>query len=114
MKISFKILSAALLASVFVLTTGCPKNTECKAKIKCQDQNGAPVKGADVLLYANIKPNVDGDIKARGVTDSNGEVNFVFKLPAIFDIKATVATQTATGIIKLEEGKTSEETLTVQ
>lgn len=114
MKISIKILSAALLAAIFVLTTGCPKNTECKANIKCQDKNGAPVKGADVLLYANIKPNVDGDIKAQGVTDSEGKVSFVFKLPAIFDIKASVATQTATGLIKLEEGKTSEETLIVQ
>lgn len=114
MKLSFKILSAALLASVFVLTTGCRKNTECKAKIKCQDKNGAPVKGAEVLLYANIKPNVDGDVKAQGVTDDNGMVNFVFKLPAIFDVKATVSTKTVQGMIKLEEGKTSEETLTVQ
>lgn len=114
MKLSFKLLSLALLAGTFVLTTGCPKNTECKAKIKCQDQNGAPVKGAEVLLYANIKPNVDGDIKARGVTDGNGVVNFVFKLPAIFDVKATVSTKTVQGMIKLEEGKTSEETLIVQ
>jgi hypothetical protein len=113
MKLSFKILSTALLASAFAFTA-CNKNTECKANIKCQDKNGAPVKGAEVLLYANIKPGVDGDIKAHGVTDDNGKVSFVFKLPAIFDVKAAVSTKTATGMIKLEEGKTSEETLTVQ
>lgn len=113
MKLSFKILSAALLLSTFAFTA-CNKDKSCKANITCKDQNGAPVKGAEVLLYANIKPNVDGDIKAHGVTDDNGKVSFVFKLPAIFDVKATVATKTVQGIIKLEEGKTSEETLTVQ
>lgn len=114
MKLPIKFLSLALLAGAFALTTGCQKNTECKANIKCQDKNGDPVKGADVNLYANVKPGVDGDIKAHGKTDENGKVSFVFKLPAIFDIKAAVNTQTAQGMIKLEEGKTSEETLIVQ
>lgn len=113
MKLSFKTLSAALLMSAFAFTA-CNKNTDCKADITCKDQNGAPVKGAEVLLYANIKPNVDGDIKAHGVTDDNGKVSFIFKLPAIFDVKAQVNTKEAKGIIKLEEGKTSEETLTIQ
>lgn len=114
MKAPLKFLSFALLAGTFVLTTGCPKNTECRANIKCEDQNGEPIKGADVYLYANIKPNVDGDVKAHGVTDDNGKVSFIFKLPAIFDVRATVATKTVQGMVKLEEGKTSEETLTVQ
>lgn len=113
MKTTFKILGAALLLSAFAFTA-CNKNKDCKANIKCQDQNGDPVKGAEVLLYANIKPNVDGDIKAHGITDENGKVSFIFKLPAIFDVKATVNSKTAKGLIKLEEGKTAEETIIVQ
>lgn len=114
MKAPLKFLSLALLAGTFVLITGCPKNTECRANIKCEDQNGEPIKGADVLLYANIKPGVDGDVKAHGVTDENGKVSFIFKLPAIFDVKAQVNSKEAKGMIKLEEGKTSEETVIVQ
>lgn len=113
MKLSFKILGIALLVSAFTFIA-CNKDKSCKANVTCKDPNGAPVKGAEVLLYANIKPNVDGDVKAHGVTDANGKVSFVFKLPAIFDIKAAVNTQTAQGIVKLEEGKTSEATLTIQ
>lgn len=113
MKISFKILGAALLVSAFAFT-GCNKNKDCKANVKCQDQNGAPVKGAEVLLYAEVKNNVYGDVKARGITDDNGKVSFIFKLPAIFDVKATVNSKTANGLIKLEEGKTAEETIIVQ
>jgi hypothetical protein len=72
------------------------------------------------LLYALVKSN-DGkttytaDVKADGNTDSDGQVSFVFKLPAIYDIKATLAagtrTMTGVGIIKLEEGKTVEKTV---
>jgi hypothetical protein len=113
MKLSVKILSVALLSGSLAFIA-CNKDKSCKANITCKDQNGVPVKGADVMLYANIKPHVDGDVTAHGVTDDNGKVSFVFKLPAIFDVKAAVNTQTAQGIVKLEEGKTTDATLTVQ
>lgn len=112
MKTSIKILSAAVLG--LILSTSCSKNTACGANVVCKDANGAPVKGADVLLYANIKPNVNGDVQAHGVTDENGKVSFVFKLPAIFDVKASANSKTAKGIIKLEEGNTVEQTVTIQ
>ena len=112
MKTSIKII-ATLFATQIILCS-CPKNTECKATIICKDANGESVKGADVTLYAEVKKNVEGDIKAHGVTDNNGRVSFVFKLPAIFDINATVNSKTSKGMIKLEEGKTAEETIIVQ
>ena len=112
MKTLIKICSA--LSLVLLVNTSCNKNTDCGANIVCKDANGQAVKGAEVLLYANIKPNVDGDVKARGVTDDNGKVKFIFKLPAIFDVKAEVNSKTAKGMIKLEEGKTVEETVTIQ
>jgi hypothetical protein len=113
MKLSFKILNAVLLTGSLAFVA-CNKDTSCKANITCKDQNGAPVKGADVLLYANIKPNVDGDVKAHGVTDESGKVSFIFKLPAIFDVKASVNTKTVQGMVKLEEGKSTDATLTMQ
>jgi hypothetical protein len=58
------------------------------------------------------------DVKASGTTDAGGQVNFTFKLPAIYDIKATVTsgtrTITGTSIIKLEEGKTVSKTVTLK
>jgi hypothetical protein len=109
MKIIFKTL---IFSSILLMA--CQKNTECKADITCEDQNGQPIANAKVFLYAEVKKNVEGDVKAEGVTDANGKVSFVFKLPAIFDVKAKVGTQEGTGIIKLEEGKTAEETVRVQ
>ena len=104
----------SVLALALLMNTSCNKNKDCGANIVCKDANGQAVKGADVLLYANIKPSVDGDIKAHGVTDENGKVTFIFKLPAIFDVKAEVNSKKATGMIRLEEGKTVEETVTIQ
>jgi len=112
MKSLIKIFGA--LALVAAINTSCCKNKDCVANVTCKDAKGEPVKGADVLLYANIKPNVDGDVKAHGVTDDNGKVSFIFKLPAIFDVKATINSKEAKGMIKLEEGKTIEETVTIQ
>lgn len=104
----------SVFAVALLVNTSCNRNKDCGANIVCKDANGQPVKGAEVLLYANIKPNVDGDIKAHGITDENGKVTFIFKLPAIFDVKANVNSKEAKGMIKLEEGKTVEETVTIQ
>ena len=118
-----------LLASGFISTAllfsllSCKKETECKARVKCIDSLSAPLSDVNVLLYAAVK-SPDGkttytaDLKANGTTNGDGQVEFVFELPAIYDISATkiVGTRTLTGagIIKLEEGKTVEKTVTVK
>ena len=121
-----------LLLSIFIIggfvfvSTSCQKDTECKARVICQDSSGAAVGNANVLLYAVVKDPSDpkgqatytADVKANGSTDGSGQVSFVFKLPAIYDIRATttVGTRTlvGTGIIKLEEGKSVEKTVTLK
>ncbi len=117
------IILAGFLISTFALTnTSCQKNTDCVATINCVDSVGVPVNNAAVLLYATIKTasggTVTADLKANAVTDAGGSVKFTFKLPAIYDIKATLASPTktivGTGIIKLEEGKGSEKTVTLK
>ena len=120
----FALLAAGFLLSGFLFTTtSCEKETDCKAAIQCVDSTGVPVNNADVLLYALVK-SPDGkttytaDVKANGITDGDGQAYFTFKLPAIYDIKATRAagtkTITGTGIIKLEEGKTVEKVVTLK
>lgn len=119
-----------LMVSFNYFFISCEKNTDCKATVKCVDANGSPVQNAAVQLYANVKTSNGGtvvaDLKANGVSDGGGTVSFVFKLPAIYDIVASMtvantgtvgpATSTLIGnsIIKLEEGKTVEKTVTLK
>lgn len=120
----FVLLFAGFLLSGFIFTnTSCQKETDCKATVKCIDSTGGPVSNAYVELFALVK-GPDGkttytaDVKANGNTDGAGEVKFTFKLPAIYDVKATLAVGTKTlmgiGIIKLEEGETVEKVITLK
>jgi hypothetical protein len=118
-----------LSINVFLISS-CQKNTDCKATVKCVDANGTAVANAAVQLFATVKTGTTGtvvaDVKANGVSDGAGNVSFVFKLPAIYDIVATTtavntstfgpATMTITGnsIIKLEEGKSVDKTVTLK
>ena len=111
---------AGFFVSFFLFTsTSCNKNTECKATIRCVDSVGTPLNNASVLLFAVVKTPTSSvtytaDVKANGTTDGSGEVKFTFKLPAIYDIRATLAaakTYSGSGIIKLEEGKTVDKTV---
>ena len=124
---SFLLLFSVIIISAFVFTgTSCQKETDCKATVKCVDSLGSAVGSAKIQLFAVVKDPNDpkgvatftADVKAEGSTDGGGEVRFTFKLPAIYDIKATMTlgTKTFTGasIIKLEEGKSVSKTVTVK
>lgn len=120
------LLSGIILSGFMFVGTSCQKDTECSARVFCRDSSGASVSNANVLLYAVVKDPTDpkgqatftADVRATGSTDGSGQVSFVFKLPAIYDIRATttVGTKTlvGTGILKLEEGKTVEKTVTLK
>lgn len=118
------IFAGFLIASFALTSTSCQKNTDCKASVKVIDSLGIPVNNATVNLFATIKTSSGGtvtaDVKATAVTDGGGEVKFTFKLPAIYDIRATLITAApsrtfvGTGIIKLEEGKGVEKTVTLK
>jgi hypothetical protein len=123
----FLILLSGFMISFFVFTgTSCRKETDCKATVKCVDSTGVALNGASVYLFAVVKDPNDpkgvvtdtADVKAHGTTDGGGQVKFTFKLPAIYDIKATAAvgsrTISGTSIIKLEEGKTADKTVTLK
>jgi len=120
------IISGFLLSSLVFTSFSCQKDTDCRAKVSCKDSTGIAVANANVTLFAVVKDPNDpkgqatytADVKASGTTDSGGNVSFVFKLPAIYDIRATVAAGTrtlvGTGIIKLEEGETVEKIVTIK
>jgi hypothetical protein len=87
------------------------------------DSSNTPLNNAAVMLYAVVKTPTSSitytaDLKANGNTDANGEVKFTFKLPAIYDIQATYTsasrTYTGAGIIKLEEGKNVDKTVSLR
>lgn len=123
MKPILLLLTGFLLSGILFNFSSCRKETDCKAVVRCVDSVGNSVGSAEVLLYAPVKSpdgktTYTGDVTATGTTDGSGEVRFTFKLPAIYDIKATLATGTRTyngvGIIKLEEGKTVDKTVTMK
>jgi hypothetical protein len=110
-----KLLIAAL---ALILVSACQKKTDCTASVTVNDENGLPVQGADVRLFANVKDQQNGtvtaDLKANGITDETGRVFFTFKLPAIYDVKVIAKYDTLHGIIRLEEGQTVTKTLAIK
>ena len=124
---SLLLLFSGIIISLFIFTgTSCEKESDCKAVVKCIDSLGSAVVNAKVQLYAVVKDPNDpkgiatftADVKAEGNTDGGGEVRFTFRLPAIYDIKATTKigskTYTGSSIIKLEEGESVSKTVTVK
>lgn len=117
---------AGFLVSAFIFSTvSCKKKeTDCIASVTCVDSLGNSLANANVLLYAAIKSSTNpavtytADLQASGTTNSDGQVKFTFEFPAIYDVLATTTVGTRTisgsGIIKLEEGKTAEKSITVK
>jgi hypothetical protein len=121
MKALVIVFAVFLLSCLLFTNTSCQKKTDCVALVNCVDSSGAGINNVNVQLYATVKTanggTVIADVKANGNTDGSGKVKFTFKLPAIYDIKATVAVGTNTyvgsGIIKLEAGTTVDKTVTM-
>lgn len=122
MKLNGIFVAIAVIGVGFLCVTSCKKNTDCIANVVCNDSTGVGVGGATVYLYANVKTPVGGtitaDLRATGITDAGGKVSFTFKLPAIYDIRASkiisAKTYSAISIIKLEEGKGVEKVVTLR
>ncbi len=115
-----KYIFSALVIGIFTIVfgTSCEKKTDCKLTVKVADSAGMGIAGAAVKVYANVKTatgsTVEADLRADGVTDGSGNAAFTFKLPAILDVKATAKGKTGVGIVKLEEGKSVDKTVTIK
>ncbi|HXB40306.1 MAG TPA: hypothetical protein VNZ49_07165 [Bacteroidia bacterium] len=112
----------------FILLTfnSCNAPQPSKCIITVRDSAGDRLMvGVAVHLYANVSYNGNhiADLKADGITGSDGKVAFTFKNPCVMDVLATVGSCTVSagnhvycngsGIVKCEEGKTAEKTIRI-
>lgn len=110
-------------AGVLLSSTGCRKKKDTIAKIYVRDVANEPVSGATVRLYGQDTNNSDGDqvvaLDKTATTNASGEATFnfndVYQLGqagvAVLDIDAQKDGMSGSGIIKIEQEKTSEETV---
>jgi len=124
--LAFLVLAPLACMLIFQLNScNAPKPSKCVITVR--DSAGSKLmSGITVKLYAKVTYNgntTTADLKAEGVTGSDGRVGFTFKNPVVMDIKATVTSCTvnpsqskyctAEGIVKCEEGKTAEKTVRI-
>lgn len=122
-------LAATLSLGVITLSmlfASCKKEKETIATITVKGANNQVVSGAQVRLFAVGSPDVEQINEIRfdtlGTTNASGKVSFNFSDYykagqagfAVLDIQASKGTLYGTGIIKIEEETTSEETVIVE
>jgi hypothetical protein len=111
--------------AAFALGNFSCKETDltCTAVIKVVRSIGGPAPSAKVTITSkfgeeNDPDRIDPALTAPQnikITDSNGEVTYTFKYPAILDITVShISFGTAEDLIKLEEGETVRKTVTLQ
>ena len=110
---------------ILMSSTGCHKKKDTIAKIYVRDSSNLPVVAAQVVLKGeNTNPPGQGSqnpvaLMDTSTTNGSGEAIFnfnkVYQLGqagvAVLDIEASKNGQVGTGIIKVEQETTSEETV---
>jgi len=119
-----KLFGALVMLCSLVAINSCKKDKETIATILVVSDEGTPVPGAQVRLYA--KPTAPRPNALRfdtiQVTNGTGKVSFDFSEFykkgqagfAVLDIKVCKGNLGGAGIIKIEEEKTTEETLAIE
>lgn len=120
--------SATLASCLFLALacglSACKKEKDTKATIQVLKENGAPVAGAYVKIYADPEIPEASDysrLNKEGITDGGGRITFdysdFYKQGqagfAVLDLLATYDTLAGEGIIRIEEEQMNEETITV-
>lgn len=119
-----KTLLLSLLAVLVVYGfQSCGKPKDTIAIITVVDVNNAPVAGALVnLIGYDSQGQEGGRINVEATTDPNGKATFNFNDLykrgsagfAVLEIEVSSGSMVGTGIIKVEEEKTNESTVTIQ
>ena len=111
---------------VFVAISGCNKDQQTIATITVVNDDGEPVPGASVRLYAvsSETPPPPNEIRfdTTQVTNGTGKASFDFTDYyekgqagfAVLDIEASKGSLEGEGIIKIEELKINEETVVIE
>lgn len=107
-----------------VVATSCNKKQDTIAKVYVRDTNSDAVIGAQVVLYGEKTSNSAAAVVLFDTTTTNGtgeaifNFNDVYQLGqagvAVLTIKADKDGLSGTGIIKVEQETTSEETVFIQ
>ena len=117
---------SAFILSLATFTLGnfsCKEeDLTCTAVIKVVRSIGGPAPSARVVITSNYGATQPDSLDESllppdntKITDANGEVTYTFKYPAILDIQVThISYGSAEDLIKLEEGKTVNKTVTLQ
>ena len=115
-----------LLIVMLSTLSSCNKEEETIATVQVFNSFGAPVTGATVRLKGEATAETDFVPEIRfdttQVTNGNGKVSFNFSDFykqgqagfVVLDIVATKGSLEGTGIIKIEEEETTEETVTIE
>lgn len=104
---------------------GCNKKKDTIAKIYIRNAANALIPGARVVLYGeSSEPGQQGKVNVGDTTVSNSAGEAIFNLNdlyqkgqagvAVLNISANLGTFTGSGIIKIVEETTSEETVFIQ
>jgi hypothetical protein len=123
---STSVLAISLAATgVFFSSTGCHKKKDTIAKVYVRDASNNPVVAAQVVLEGQntncLTCGSQNPVALYDTTTTNGSGEAIFNFNdvyqlgqagvAVLDIKVTKGVSTGTGIIKVEQETTSEETV---
>lgn len=132
MNTTYRFFTFIIIAVLAVAFAGCKKDKKTIATITVVNNAGAPVPGATVVVYSACSecpgpaggPRFDPSKNSAltQVTNGAGKVSYDFTEYykkgqagfAVLDVKVTKGSLTGTGIIKIEEETTSEETITIE
>ncbi|MEO0311213.1 MAG: hypothetical protein RIQ89_870 [Bacteroidota bacterium] len=113
------ILLAATIPMVLVFfNLGCKKKGDTKAVVEVRDSLGNFIKGATVTLWQDTSINqqyyTQSNVRVTKTSDQFGKTEFVFQLEAYLNIEAIKSGDTAKGFIRLKEGETVYETVSIR
>jgi hypothetical protein len=120
-----QIFALAFASLVGATVYSCKKTKETVAEVTVLNDSGSPVPGATVRLYGKPSPGSTNLNPIRfdtlGTTNGSGKVTFNFSDFykkgqagfAVLDIQVCKGTLAGTGIIKIQEETTNEESVTV-
>ncbi len=114
-----RLAAIGVVACFFAPVSACKEKAPPTGVVIALDSAGTAISGATVKLTSRGDRG-DGILKATGTTDGSGKAHFdEFTLPAILNVtcskvKAVGDTLKGTGILKLEEDKETEATITLK
>ena len=120
------IVSGIFLVMLAMAVAGCTKDQQTIATVTVVNDDGEPVPGASVRLYAvsSETPPPPNEIRfdTTQVTNGTGKASFDFTDYyekgqagfAVLDIEASKGSLEGAGIIKIEELKINEETVVIE